>query len=70
MNRKERRAALKHDKRLTVPAPASNLPQKIDELAAEARRHFDLRHFAPAQKLCKGYPAARRRTSTVSTCSV
>jgi SAM-dependent methyltransferase len=53
MNRKERRAALKHDKRLTVPAPASNLPQEIDELAAEARRHFDLRHFAPAQKLCK-----------------
>jgi SAM-dependent methyltransferase/tetratricopeptide (TPR) repeat protein len=53
MNRKERRAALKHDKRLTVPAPASAPPREIDELAAEARRHFDLRDFAPVQKLCE-----------------
>ena len=52
MNRKER-AALKHDKRLTVPAPGSALSREIDALAAAARRHFDLRDFAPAQKLCK-----------------
>ena len=53
MNRMERRAALKHDKRLIVPAPASAPPREIDELAAEARRHFDLRDFAAAEKLCK-----------------
>jgi SAM-dependent methyltransferase len=43
------RAALKHD----IPAPASALPREIDELVAEARRHFDLRDFARAKKLCK-----------------
>ncbi len=52
MNQKAR-AALKHDKRLAVSAPASALPRQIDELAAEARRHFDRRDFAPAKKLCK-----------------
>jgi SAM-dependent methyltransferase/tetratricopeptide (TPR) repeat protein len=52
MNRKER-AALKHGKRPAVPASASALPRAIDELAAQARRHFDLRDFEPAQKLCK-----------------
>src|SRR5438876_11265823 len=52
MHQKER-AALKHGKRLTVPAPAPALPREIDELAAEARRYFDLRQFDPAQKLCK-----------------
>src|SRR5437762_3370021 len=50
MNRKER-AAPKHKKRL--PAPASTLSRGIDEFAAEARRSFDRRDFASAQKLCK-----------------
>jgi SAM-dependent methyltransferase len=52
MNRKERRAALKQDKRLIIPASASAPPREIDELIAEARRHFDLRSFASAEKLC------------------
>jgi SAM-dependent methyltransferase/tetratricopeptide (TPR) repeat protein len=52
MNQKER-AALKHARKLAVPAPASALSREIDELAAQARRHFGLRDFEPAQKLCK-----------------
>jgi SAM-dependent methyltransferase len=51
MNRKERRAARQHDKRLPLPASAP-LPT-IDDMAAEARQHFDQRRFAPARKLCR-----------------
>src|SRR5438093_12477245 len=49
----KQRTALNHGNRVIVPAPASALPQEIDELAAEARRHFDLRDFLSARKLCK-----------------
>jgi SAM-dependent methyltransferase len=49
MSRKERLAALKRDKRSPVLASA----RPIEQLAAEAQRHFDLRDFASAQKLCK-----------------
>jgi SAM-dependent methyltransferase/tetratricopeptide (TPR) repeat protein len=49
MSRKERLAALKRDKRSPVPASA----RPIEELAAQAQRHFNLRDFASAQKLCK-----------------
>jgi SAM-dependent methyltransferase len=56
MSRKERLAALKRDKRLSVPALASAPPRVEDlvqDLAAQAQRHFNLRDFATAQKLCK-----------------
>src|SRR4051794_31280766 len=52
MNRKERRAALKHGKTLPGLASASAQLPSIDEMAAEARRQFDLRQFVPAQRLC------------------
>src|SRR5215831_19473952 len=50
MSRKERLAALKRDKRSPVAASAG---PRMEELAAEAQRHFNLRDFASAQKLCK-----------------
>ena len=52
MNRKGR-AALKHHKRVAASAPASFPSRDIGELATQARRHFDLRDFETAQKLCK-----------------
>jgi Tfp pilus assembly protein PilF len=45
----EGRAALKRDKRGSVSAPL----REIDDLAAEARRHFDFRNLLAAEKLCK-----------------
>ncbi len=43
------RAAFTRDKRLTVPAPL----REIDDLAAEARRHFDFRNLPAAERLSK-----------------
>jgi SAM-dependent methyltransferase/tetratricopeptide (TPR) repeat protein len=49
VSQREWRTALKRDKRLPVPAP----PREIDDLAVEARRHFDFRNLPAAEKLCK-----------------
>jgi SAM-dependent methyltransferase/tetratricopeptide (TPR) repeat protein len=49
VSQQERRAALKRDKRLPVAA----LLREIDDLAAEARRHFDFRNLPAAERLSK-----------------
>ena len=49
MSQQERRAALKRDKRLPVAA----LLREIDDLAAEARQHFDFRNLPAAERLSK-----------------
>ena len=57
MRQKDLQAALKRDKGFTAPASARPRAvedlRAIEELAADARRHFDLRDFAAAQKLCR-----------------
>jgi tetratricopeptide (TPR) repeat protein len=49
VGQREWQTALKRDKRLPVPVPL----RQIDDLAAEARRHFDFRNLLAAEKLCK-----------------
>ncbi len=49
MSQREWRTALKRDKRLPLPVPL----REIDDLAAEARRHFDFRDLPAAERLSK-----------------
>jgi len=49
VSQREWPAALKRDKRLPVATPL----REIDDLAAEARRHFDFRNLPAAEKVCK-----------------
>jgi len=49
VSHREWQAAHKRDKRLPVAAPL----REIDDLAAEARQHFDFRNQPAAEKLCK-----------------
>jgi SAM-dependent methyltransferase len=49
VSQREWRTALKRDKRLPLPAPLG----EIDDLAAEARRHFDFRNLPAAERLSK-----------------
>ena len=49
MNRKERRATAKRDKRFAVSPAAAH--RNVDELAAEARRHFDEGRFARSRTI-------------------
>jgi SAM-dependent methyltransferase len=49
VSQREWRTALKRDNRLPVAAPLRD----VDDLAAEARRHFDFRNLSAAEKLSK-----------------
>src|SRR6185369_11732528 len=49
VSQREWQTALKRDKRLPLPVPL----REIDDLAAEARRHFDFRNLPAAERLSK-----------------